>query len=62
MPKNYAHESGSFMMLSRLMRDDVRRLLAAESEGEKEYLIKCLTDMANQVDQTLEQFGYSQAK
>ena len=59
MSRNYAYECGSFMALSRLLRDDVRELLAAKDDWEREFMLRRLADMADQVDETLEELGYT---
>ena len=59
MSRNYAYESGSFMALSRLLRDDVRELLAAKDDWEREFMLRRLADMADQVDETLSELGYT---
>jgi hypothetical protein len=59
MERNYAYECGSFMALSRLLRDDVRELLAAKDDWEREFMLRRLAGMADQVDETLEELGYT---
>lgn len=57
MSKNYAYESGAFMALAKMMRDQIRNLDSAD-DWDREWAVKCLRLLAEQTDETLAQFDY----
>jgi CelD/BcsL family acetyltransferase involved in cellulose biosynthesis len=57
MAKNYAYESGSFMALAKMMRDEIRKLDSTD-DFDRKWAVRFLQDLANQTDATLVEFGY----
>jgi CelD/BcsL family acetyltransferase involved in cellulose biosynthesis len=57
MAKNYARESGSFMALAKMMRDEIRKLDSTDDFDQK-WAVRFLQGLANQTDATLVEFGY----
>lgn len=58
MAKNYAYESGAFMALAQMMRDQIQRL-DSEDEIVREWAVDSLKALAAQTTDTLAQFGYT---
>jgi hypothetical protein len=56
--RNYAYESGAFMSLSKMMRDEIRKL-DSNDKFTHEWAIKFLKLLADQTDNTLAEFGYT---
>lgn len=57
MAKNYARESGAFMALATMMRDQVQALENGD-DWDRDWAVKCLKMLADQTNETLVRFGY----
>ena len=60
MEKNYAYESGAFMALSKMFRDAVRELDAAEDRYDRKWALGKLRSLAEQTDDTLVELDYKE--
>lgn len=59
MEKNYAYECGAFMALAKMMRDKIREMENG-TEMTRECAEHSLRLLADQTDETLEEFGYTE--
>lgn len=57
MSRNYARESGAFMAIAKMMRDEIGRL-DSENPVYRELALVYLKALAKQTDKTLVEFGY----
>jgi hypothetical protein len=57
--RNYAHESGAFMALAKMMRDEIRNL-DSDDEFTREWATRFLKGLADQTDATLAELGYTE--
>ncbi len=57
MAKNYARESGAFMALATMMRDQVQALENGD-DWDRDWAVKCLKMLSDRTNETLVRFGY----
>lgn len=59
MSKNYARESGEFMALARMMRNEIRNLDSVD-QFDRTWAVKFLKQLADQTDEVLVKYGYAE--
>jgi hypothetical protein len=57
MAKNYAYESGAFMALAKMMRDEIRKLDSTD-DFDRKWALRFLQGLADQTDSALVEFDY----